>query len=95
VAEAESITVGEEEIKAEEEKMMAQLQGQEVDPDRLRQVVTDNLITEKTYAWLAEHSTVELVPEGTLSEGSEGEEEDAEAEEAVAVETEVVTDETP
>jgi trigger factor len=92
VAEAESITVGEDEIKAEEEKMMAQLQGQDIDPTRLRQVVTENLVTEKTYAWLEEHSTVELVPEGTLSKGEEAE---AEESEAVAVETEVVTDETP
>lgn len=90
VAKQESITVTEEEIKAECEKMMEQLQGQDVDQDRLVEVVTDNLISEKTYKWLEEHSTIELVPEGTLTPDEDEEAEDDA--EAIAVETEVVTD---
>jgi trigger factor len=59
--------VDEEEIAAESAKVMEQLKGQEVDPDRLREVVTEDLLKEKTIKWLEEHGTVELVPEGTLT----------------------------
>ena len=76
IAQLESITVEEEEIKAEEAKIREQLKGQEVDPDRLREVVVQDLTRKKTFAWLEEHSTVELVPEGTLSESAEAEETD-------------------
>ncbi|MGB3402815.1 MAG: trigger factor [Microcoleaceae cyanobacterium] len=73
VAKLESISVDEEEIKAEEAKIREQLKDQEVDPQRLREVVENDLITKKTFAWLEEHSTVELVPEGSLSESDEEE----------------------
>ncbi|MGD1803932.1 trigger factor [Dapis sp. BLCC M126] len=71
VAKQESITVDEEEIAAESVKVMEQLKGKDVDPDRLRQVVTEDLLKEKTIKWLEENGTVELVPEGTLDTGSE------------------------
>ncbi|MDJ0553964.1 MAG: trigger factor [Microcoleaceae cyanobacterium MO_207.B10] len=71
VAKQESITVEEEEIAAESAKVMEQLKGKDVDPDRLRQVVTEDLLKEKTIKWLEENGTVELVPEGTLDTGSE------------------------
>jgi trigger factor len=100
VAKQESITVEEEEIKAEEAKIREQLKDQEVDPQRLREVVENDLITKKTFAWLEEHSTLELVPEGTLSESeSEADEEEISAEtatvdvESVAVEASNSTEE--
>ncbi|MGD1716854.1 trigger factor [Dapis sp. BLCC M172] len=71
VAKKESITVEEEEIAAESVKVMEQLKGKDVDPDRLRQVVTEDLLKEKTIKFLEENGTVELVPEGTLDTGSE------------------------
>ncbi len=71
VAKKESITVEEEEIAAESAKVMEQLKGKDVDPDRLRQVVTEDLLKEKTIKWLEENGTVELVPEGTLDKESE------------------------
>ncbi len=80
VAKQQSITVEEEEIKAEEAKIREQLKDQEVDPDRLREVVENDLITKKTFAWLEEHSTIELLPEGSLSESED--EDEAEDEEA-------------
>ena len=66
VAQRESITVDEEEIAEESAKVMEQLKGKDVDPDRLREVVTEDLLKEKTIKWLEENGTVELVPEGTL-----------------------------
>ncbi|EAW38574.1 trigger factor [Lyngbya sp. PCC 8106] len=100
IAQQESITISEEDIQAEEAKTMTQLQGQEVDPDRLREVVSENLLKKKTYSWLVENSTVELVPQGSLSPSEESEEseesQEAETSEEVAseVEVEVLTSET-
>jgi len=71
VAKKESIMVDEEEIAAESAKVMEQLKGKDVDPDRLRQVVTEDLLKEKTIKWLEENGTVELVPEGSLGKGLE------------------------
>ena len=66
VAKRESITVDEEEIKAESQKVVKQLKEKDFDSDRLRQVVTQELLKEKTIKWLEANGTVELVPEGTL-----------------------------
>ena len=66
VAKIESITVDEEEIKAESQKVVKQLKEKDFDSDRLRQVVTQELLKEKTIKWLEANGTVELVPEGTL-----------------------------
>jgi trigger factor len=71
VAKQESITVDEQEIAAESAKVMEQLKGQEVDPDRLREVVTEDLLKQKTIKWLEENGTVELVPQETLTTESE------------------------
>ncbi|MBS0015995.1 MAG: trigger factor [Arthrospira sp. SH-MAG29] len=95
VAKQQSITVTDEEIQAKCEEMMEQLQGQEVNPERLRIVVTDDLISKKTYQWIEEHSTIELVPEGTLtpeSEEPEEPEDSEDSEEVVVAEAQVVTD---
>ncbi|TVU55185.1 MAG: trigger factor [Arthrospira sp. PLM2.Bin9] len=92
VAKQQSITVTEEEIQAKCEEMMEQLQGQEVNPERLRMVVTDDLISKKTYQWIEEHSTIELVPEGTLTPEEEEPEDSEDSEEVVVAEAEVVTD---
>ncbi|XDE61253.1 trigger factor [Arthrospira platensis BEA 1257B] len=92
VAKQQSITITEEEIQAKSEEMMEQLQGQDVNLDRLRMVVTDDLISQKTYQWLEEHSTIELVPEGTLTPEEEEPEDSEDSEEVVVAEAEVVTD---
>jgi trigger factor len=67
VAKLESLTVTEEEIKAEEIKVLSELKGQDVDPQRLRAFVTEDLVQQKTFTWLEENSTIELFPEGTLT----------------------------
>ena len=53
----------------------------QVDPERLDQVVNEDLLKEKILAWLKENAEVELVPEGTLApEEPEDEPEEASAE---------------
>ena len=85
VAKLQSITLEEEEIKAEEATVLKQLENpKEVDPERLREVVENDLLTKKTFTWLEEQSTVELVPEGSLSEDEAAEDEGEETPETEA-----------
>lgn len=66
VAKRESIQVEEDELKAKIEEFMQSYQDQDVDPDRVREVLKDDLLEEKVLSWLEANGTVELVPEGTL-----------------------------
>lgn len=83
IAKAEAITVEETAIEERSQEIKAQLQDQEVDAEKLREVVEEELITEATLNWLQEQATVELVPEGTLN-----------AEQAETNEEAIQTDET-
>ncbi|MDA0673245.1 MAG: trigger factor [Cyanobacteria bacterium] len=68
VAKQESIVVDEADIKARMDEMLSEVQDpQAVDQDRLRDVVSEELLQDKILTWLLEKNTVELVPEGTLS----------------------------
>ncbi|MFK0730513.1 MAG: trigger factor [Gloeotrichia echinulata GP01] len=67
VSKRESIEVTPAEIQARVTELLAQYQDEEIDEDKLRSVVENELSTEKIVNWLLEHSTVELVPEGSLS----------------------------
>ncbi|MEL6351896.1 MAG: trigger factor [Cyanobacteria bacterium J06627_28] len=88
IAKSESIAVTEEEIAKRTEEMMAEVDDpSQVDPERLNQVVNEDLLKEKILAWLKENSNVELVPEGTLAP-EEPEEASEEPEEASAEEPE-------
>ena len=82
-------------------EMMAEVEDpSQVDPERLDQVVNEDLLKEKILAWLKENSEVELVPEGTLApEEPENADDDADSvavpaddSDAEAVEVEVVKD---
>ncbi|MEH2137608.1 trigger factor [Nostoc sp.] len=82
VGKRESIEVTPEEIAARVKELLEQYsEEQDVDEDRLRSIVENELLTEKTIDWLLEHSSVELVPEGSLSlaEEEEAAESDGEA----------------
>ncbi|OYD97237.1 trigger factor [Nostoc sp. 'Peltigera membranacea cyanobiont' 213] len=82
VGKRESIEVTPEEIAARVKELLEQYpEEQDVDEDRLRSIVENELLTEKTIDWLLEHSSVELVPEGSLSlaEEEEAVESDGEA----------------
>ncbi|MBW4454282.1 MAG: trigger factor [Nostoc indistinguendum CM1-VF10] len=95
VGKRESIEVTPEEIAARVRELLEQYPDeQDVDEDRLRSIVENELLTEKTIDWLLEHSSVELVPEGSLSPAEEIEaaESDADAEQAEEESSEASTE---
>ncbi|NEO99643.1 MAG: trigger factor [Symploca sp. SIO2E9] len=63
----ESLTVESEAIDKKVEELMEQFSGQEVDSERVRNFVQSDLLKEKAIQWLEEHSTIELVPKGSLA----------------------------
>ncbi|MCG6135796.1 MAG: trigger factor [Nostoc sp. LLA-1] len=67
VGKRESIELTPEEIEARVNELLEQYADQDIDPVRVRSVVENELLTEKIVDWLLAHSTVELVPEGSLS----------------------------
>jgi len=74
VGKRESIEVTPEEIAARVTELLQQYpEEQEVDEDKLRSIVGNELLSEKIIDWLLEHSSVELVPEGSLSATEETE----------------------
>jgi trigger factor len=85
VAKAEAIEADEETIQEKMDNIREQLSDRDIDIDRLRQVVTEEVLTEKTLELLEEKATVTLVPKGSLTT----EEEEGTEEEAVAVEATV------
>lgn len=95
IAKRESLEPDEAAINAKIEEIRPQLAGQEVDEDRLLEMVTSDLLSENTYGFLRDKAQVELVTEGSLAE-SAPESEDASSEnddsEVETVEAEVVAD---
>ena len=98
IARKESLEPDEAAINAKIEELRPELEGQEVDEDRLLEMVTGDLLNENTYRFLREKAQIELVPEGSLAESEEEDTEVAEVEstdddsEVETVEVEVVTD---
>ena len=84
IAKVESITLEETEIEERSNEIKEQLEGKEIDVDKLRTIVEEELISEKTLKLLQEKATVELVPKGTLEEEKKAE---SEAEEEAAEQT--------
>lgn len=80
VGKRESIVVRPEEIAARVTELLQEYQEeQDVDEDRLRSIVENELLNEKIIDWLLEHSSVELVPEGSLSPVDETEDAESDA----------------
>lgn len=71
IAAAESLQVQEEELEAKIQEVIQNLSEQTVDEDKLRELIEEELIAEKTLDWLQEQIKVELVPEGSLKEVEE------------------------
>jgi trigger factor len=95
IAKKEGIVVSDEDIVKKMSEILPQLAGENIDENRLRNYITEDLQKEKTLDWLKEHAQVELVPEGSLKSADEEEEEDEiEAGEAEAIDilAEVVED---
>lgn len=65
VAKRESIKVEPSEIEARAKSLLEQYGEQEIDPQRLREVVEEELLQEKVIQWLREHSHIELTLEAT------------------------------
>ncbi len=66
IAKLEALEVAEEEVTKRANELLQELRDVSMDRDRLREVVTDELMRTKIIDWLIENSTIELVPEGTL-----------------------------
>ncbi len=93
IAKKEGITVSDADIATKMSELLPQLSGQNVDEDRLRSFVNEDLQKEKTLAWIKEHANVELVPVGSLTPPPEPETTLAEGEaEAIDIMAEAVTE---
>ncbi len=90
VAKQESIKVEEDELNTKVQELLTELAGRDIDMDRLRSAVEEDLLKEKIMDWLIANSTIELVPEGTLKKDEPEEEDELDETEAEAVEVEVV-----
>lgn len=90
VAKQESIKVEEDELNTKVQELLTELAGRDIDMDRLRSAVEEDLLKEKIMDWLISNSTIELVPEGTLKKDEPEEVEESDETEAEAVEVEVV-----
>jgi trigger factor len=97
VAKRESIKVEPAEIEARVQELMQQYSGQDIDRQRLREVVEEEIVTEKIMNWLEEHSTIELVPKGSLqvSDSEQLEAEEIASAEEAAAPTDETTPENP
>ncbi|MEG3438441.1 trigger factor [Pannus brasiliensis CCIBt3594] len=83
LAKAEGIEADEGSVKEKTDKILEQVSERDIDFDRLRAIVTEEVLTDKTLAWLEEKATVTLVPKGTLKTEEDDEED---GEEVVEVE---------
>lgn len=95
IAQSESIEPEASEIRERVNTVKARFADESLDLDKLKAIVTEEIIAEKTMAVLREKVTVELVPLGTLAPPDEEDEDEntIEAEVVETIETEVV--ETP
>jgi trigger factor len=68
VAKQENITIEEDVLEAKVQETMAEIEDpSQIDPERLVQMLQEELLQEKILAWLEQTNTVELVPEGSLA----------------------------
>ena len=73
IGKKEGLEVEEAEITAKMAEIQEQLAEKELDLDRLKVMVTEDLREEKTLNWLQEQTNVELVPKGSLETETEAE----------------------
>ena len=75
IASKEDLKPTEEAIVAKMKEIEATLSSNDIDYDKLRTMVEEDLTAENTFNWLREKAQVELVPEGSLAEADESTEE--------------------
>jgi trigger factor len=80
IAQKENLVPTTETIEAKEKELIEQIKDRDIDYDKLRSMVTEDLTKENVLGWLKEKTTVELVPKGSLTP-EEGEDEDEEEDE--------------
>ncbi|MFM7439324.1 MAG: hypothetical protein ACKO2V_12080, partial [Snowella sp.] len=95
IAEAESIEPQGSEIRDRVNTIEARFANEALDLDKLKAIITEEIIAEKTMAVLREKVTVELVPPGTLTPPEEDEEDDNTIEAEVVEASEAEVGETP
>lgn len=83
IAELESLTISEEEITEKINEIKNGVEEKDIDENKLQKFVKEDLVREKTLAWLKERTQVELVPKGSLSESETEEIEENTASETV------------
>lgn len=66
VAKLESIQIEPAAIEAKIQELTQEFADDNIDPERMREFVEEDLLKEKIISWLTENSQIELVPEGTL-----------------------------
>ena len=95
IAKQEGISVTDEAIVAKMSEILPQLAGENIDENRLRAYITEDLQKEQTLAWLKDHAKVELVPAGSLKSEDEDDEDESDAAgeaEAIDILAEAVTE---
>jgi trigger factor len=92
IAKKEGIVVTDEAIVAKMSEVLPQLAGENIDENRLRAYITEDLQKEQTLAWLKDHAKVELVPQGSLKPADADEETSAGEAEAIDIMAEAVTE---
>lgn len=76
IGKKEAIAVEEAEIKARVKELIEQYSEEKLDVNRLSTLVEEELLTKKIIDWLLEHSSVELVAEGSLASKEEEKEQE-------------------
>ncbi len=77
VGKRESILVTNDEVENRVSELMQEYTEKDIDPDRLRSAVENEMLTERIVDWLIERTKVELVPEGSLKKVEEPQEDEA------------------
>ena len=90
IARQENLLPEESAITDKMTEITKELEGQDVDKDKLRKLVEDDLTSKNTLSWLREKAQVELLPPNSLSENDDSEEAETVAAEVVEAEAEVV-----
>jgi trigger factor len=71
IAKRESITVDKEEVQKKAAEVLQQYSNEDIDVENLNLVLEIELEREKVLEWLIANSSLELVPEGSLSGGDQ------------------------
>lgn len=66
ISKAVKVQVDPKEVREKTKATLAMVDSRKVDRRKLEQVIEADMYKERTIAWLVEHSTFEMVPEGTL-----------------------------